>query len=135
VYRDAMNQADGTNTVERDRLHGGELNSAIATSAVRVYRAYAGRGPTKAQAFFARNVLVVLLEDTLTREERSLASAGGVGAVRELRRELQLSMREPLVDAVEELTGCKVVAFMGHNEIEPDLATAVFVLGGLVDAY
>jgi uncharacterized protein YbcI len=129
-----MNRAEATNTAERDGLHGGELNSAVATAVVRVYRAYVGRGPTKAQAFYSRNVVVLLLEDTMTREERSLASVGSAEAARHLRRQLQRTMREPLVGAIEELTGRKVVALMGDNHIEPDLVTALFVLDRPIEA-
>ena len=128
-----MNQAHGTNTAERNRLYGGELNSAIATAVVAVYRTYVGRGATKAQAFYSKNVVVLLLEDTMTREERSLASVGSVEAARHLRRQLQRTMREPLVGAIEALTGCKVVAFMGDNQIEPDLVTTLFVLDRAIE--
>jgi uncharacterized protein YbcI len=131
---DAMNQADGSNPAAPDGLRGGELNSAVATAVVRVYRTYVGRGPTKAQAFYSRNLLVLLLEDTLTRQELTLASNGGAEAARQLRRQLQRTMREPLVGAIEELTACKVVALMGDNHIQPDLAMALFVLDRPIEA-
>ena len=51
---------------------GGELNAAVARAAVRVHRWHAGRGPTKARAFFRHDVVVAVLEDALTVTERSL---------------------------------------------------------------
>ena len=113
---------------QRDRRIGGELNSAIATAAVRVHSRYAGRGPTKAQAFHRHNVVVLLMEDTMTRGERSLAAGGRSEAAWHLRRQLQRTMVPSLVGEIELLTGCHVVAFMGDNHIDPDFVADLFVL-------
>jgi uncharacterized protein YbcI len=107
---------------------GGRLNSAIANAVVRVQSKYIGRGPTRAQAFFRHNVVVAVMQDTMTRGERSLVSDGRGDVVLEIRRQFQEAMREDLVSAIEELTGCKVVAFMSDNHVEPDLAGEIFVL-------
>jgi uncharacterized protein YbcI len=104
------------------------MNQAIANAVVRSYRDYAGRGPWKAHAFHRHNILVVLMEDALTTGERSLAADGRYQAVLDLRLQLLETMRGRLVEAVEELTGCRVVALMGANHIEPDLAFELFVL-------
>jgi uncharacterized protein YbcI len=37
-------------------------------------------------------------------------------------------MEQTLVAAVEQLTGRKVVAFLSDNQIDPDMASEVFVL-------
>lgn len=37
-------------------------------------------------------------------------------------------MRDELVEAVERLSGHKVIAFMSQNHIDPDLAAELFVL-------
>lgn len=123
-----MNKGSATKTAARDLLIGGELNAAIATAVVRVHSRYAGRGPTRAQAFHTRNVVVLLLEDTMTREERSLAAGGKKDTAWHMRRQLQSTMRASLIGAIEELTHCNVVAFMSDNHIDPDLAAELFVL-------
>jgi uncharacterized protein YbcI len=117
-----------------DQLLGGELNSAIATEVVRVHSKYVGRGPTKAQAFHRHNVVVLLLEDTMTRGERTLAAGGRAQTAWQIRRQLQGTMRDPLVAAIERLTGCRVVAFMSDHQVEPDLAANLFVLDRPVPA-
>jgi uncharacterized protein YbcI len=109
-------------------LGGGELNAAIARAVVRQYRSHTGRGPTKAQAFYRYNVIVVVLEEMMTKAERNLISSGRADAVRLMREAFQDSMRAGLVETVEALTGAKVRAFLSTAEVEPDVAVVVFVL-------
>jgi uncharacterized protein YbcI len=110
------------------RPAGGELNAAVARAVVQYHRSHTGRGPTKAQAFYRNNVIVVLLEGMLTKAERALIASGRPDAVRLMRNAFQDTMRSDLVATVEELTGTPVVAFMSSNQLEPDMAVAVFVL-------
>jgi uncharacterized protein YbcI len=107
---------------------GGRLNAAIARAVVQIHHDTVGRGPTKAQAFYRHDVVVVVLRDVLTRAEHSLAEGGREKTVMELRREFHESMRPALVAAVERLTGCKVVSFLSDNDVDPDVAVEVFVL-------
>jgi uncharacterized protein YbcI len=79
------------------------------------------------------NIVVVVLQDTLTRGELSLAADGRHEAVRRIRREFNAVMRAELVEAVEGLTGCRVEALISGSNIEPDLATELFVLDQPVD--
>jgi uncharacterized protein YbcI len=123
-----MNKGNATTIAARDRLVGGKLNSAIATAVVRVHSRYTGHGPTRAQAFHTRNVVVLLLEDTMTREERSLAAGGKKDTAWYMRRQLQSTMRAALIGAIEELTHCNVVALLSDNHIDPDLIAELFVL-------
>jgi uncharacterized protein YbcI len=111
-----------------ERPTGGRLNADLARAVVRAHRDCTGRGPTKAQAFFRHNVVVCVVQSVLTRAERSLVEAGRSAAVVEGRRELQATMRPQLVSAVEELTGCRVTAFLSDNHVEPDVGVEVFVL-------
>jgi uncharacterized protein YbcI len=117
-----------------DVLTGGELNAAIARAVVRIHRDYVGRGPTKAQAFFRGNVVVVVLQDVMTTAEKTLVADGQSEAVLKLRHSFQIAMRGELSDAVERLTGCKVDAFMNDNHIDPDIAAQVYVLDRPVPA-
>lgn len=107
---------------------GARLNSAIAQAVLRVHREFVGRGPAKAEAFFRGNVVVVVMEDVMTTAERSLVAEGRVEAATQVRRELQLTMQDALVAAVEGLVESRVVALMSDNNIDPDLAVEVFVL-------
>jgi uncharacterized protein YbcI len=112
----------------------GGLNIAIANAVVRRHRRTVGRGPTEARAFYQRNVIVVMLRDTLTQEERSLVADGEQESVRRLRDALERTMRDDLVREVEGLTGSKVVAFMSATHLDPDMSAQMFVLDRSVTA-
>jgi uncharacterized protein YbcI len=109
-------------------LVGGALNQAIANAVVRSHTRLVGRGPTKAQAFYRHNIVVVIMRDTLTVGERTLVADGRVDAVHALRLGLQPAIQAELIDLVEGLTGCVVEAFMSANHIDPDLGAQLFVL-------
>ena len=112
-------------------LRGGELALAISTAVVRELASTTGRGPMSAKTTFGDNAVFVVLQDTLTRGERNLVDAGESHAVLGLRRLWQNVMRGSCSDAIEDLTGRKVVGFMSDNHIDPDIAVEVFILEAL----
>jgi uncharacterized protein YbcI len=116
------------NDAPQDRLDGGALNGAISQAIVRLIAESTGRGPTKARTTIDRDLIVVLLQNTLTPGERYLADSDRTDQVLDMRRAYQEAMRSDCVAAVEDLTGRTVVAFMSANHVEPDLAAEVFVL-------
>jgi uncharacterized protein YbcI len=89
---------------------------------------FTGRGPTKAKTSVNRDVVTVVMQDTMTKAEKSLASNGDAQFVLDLRHRFQLAMQDELVGAVERLTERKVIAFMSDNHIDPDMAAEIFVL-------
>jgi uncharacterized protein YbcI len=111
---------------------GGELNAAIAAESVRIHKRHVGRGPETARALFRDNVVVVLLQDALTRGERLLATHGGEDAALLVRDTLNQLMRDDLTAMVESLTGRTVVAFLPGSQLAPDYTSQVFVLDGRV---
>ena len=112
----------------RRRAAGGPLNAAIARAVVHIHHDRIGRGPTKTQAFYRNEVVVVILQDAMTTSEKTLAAGGKAEEVLAARRALEEVIRPDLVSAVEQLTGCKVKALMSAHNLEPDLAAEVFVL-------
>ena len=106
----------------------GELLAAISNAVVAVYADHLGRGPTKARTYVTDGVVTCLLEDTLTRFEQSLISSGREAAVLEVRANLQETMREDLVKAMEDLTDNRVKAMISGTQINPDITSQVFVL-------
>jgi uncharacterized protein YbcI len=93
-------------------------------------RDYTGRGPMKARTTIRDNVVVVMLEQTLTKGEQVLVKKGRGENVLALRHEYQEAMREESSDKLAELTGRNVIAFMSANRLEPDLAAEIYVLDG-----
>src|SRR5947209_19345121 len=106
----------------------GELAAAISNTVVRALARTTGRGPTKAKTTIGDNGVFVVLQDSLTRGERTLADAGEGAAVLDLRRRWQSVMEADVSHEIEVLTGRRVIGFMSDNHIDPDLAVEVFVL-------
>jgi uncharacterized protein YbcI len=76
----------------------------------------------------SRDLVSVVLEDTLTKAERSLVTRGQETVVVDMRRALQGAMRDALVEAVESLTERRVIAFLSDQQADPDFAIEAFVL-------
>ena len=114
---------------EAGRLQdGGSLASAISNSVRQLVAEYTGRGPTRARTSIRDNLVVVLLQDTLTKGERRLVAKGRDVRVLDYRAEFQVAMREDAIASIEKLTGRKVLASTSANHIDPDLAAELFVL-------
>ena len=106
----------------------GQLAAKISNTVVHALSRTTGRGPTQAKTTLGTNGVFVVLQDTLTRGEQTLADAGQGQAVLDLRRRWQSVMKQDVSREIEELTGRKVIGFMSDNHIDPDLAVEVFVL-------
>jgi uncharacterized protein YbcI len=100
----------------------------ISKAIIRLLSEYTGRGPRRARTTITGNLVVVLLEDTLTRGERSLVAAGEVDAVMTMRSSYQQAMKPEAIAMVEQHTGRRVIAFMSTNHPDPDYACELFVL-------
>ena len=107
---------------------GGSKLAAISNHVVRVVSDYTGRGPTKARSYLNENLVTVVLQDTLTKGERSLVGDDRDDLVLTMRKAYQCTMRGDLVAGIEEILGRKVTAFLSDNHIDPDLAVEVFLL-------
>ena len=107
-----------------ERLPAMEISNAV----VQELAATTGRGPTRARTTFGQDAVFVVLQDTLTKGERTLVEAGEEIAVLDLRRKWQRVMRESCSKRIEELTGRRVVGFMSDNYVDPDVAVEVFIL-------
>jgi uncharacterized protein YbcI len=59
-----------------DRPDNGALSAAISQAIVGLLAESTGRGPTKARTTIDRDLIVVLLQNTLTPGERYLADTG-----------------------------------------------------------
>jgi uncharacterized protein YbcI len=111
-----------------ERPGRGSVSAGISNAIVRLMSEYTGRGPTKARTAINRDVVTVVLQNTLTKAERSLVAAGKTDLVLNMRQEFQRTMRDDMVGAVQMLTERTVIAFMSDNHIDPDMAVEVFVL-------
>ena len=110
------------------RPEGGPLHAAISEAVVRLLAETTGRGPTKAKTTIDGDLIVVVLQNSLTPGERFLADDDRGEQVLDMRRAYQDAIRTNAIVAIEDLTGRNVTAFMSANHIDPDLAAEVFIL-------
>jgi uncharacterized protein YbcI len=95
---------------------------------VRLLSQYTGRGPTKARTFVFDDLVSVVLQDTLTKGERTLVANDRDNLVLLTRATFQDVMGDDLTAGVEEILGRKVIAFLSANHIDPDIAVETFIL-------
>jgi uncharacterized protein YbcI len=113
---------------KRDRGSDGSMAAALSNAIVSHFADYLGRGPTRARTSLGRDVITVVLEETLTKAERRLTREGEEDTVLTTRRVFQRTMRTDMVESVERITGRRVSAFMSDQSVTPDIAVEVFVL-------
>lgn len=101
---------------------------AIANAIVQIHKEAYGKGATRARTRMMDDVILVELEDVLTRTEQTLVAAGREDQVRETRQVFQQARRATFVTAVEGVTGRTVRAFMSQISFNPDVAVEVFLL-------
>ncbi len=107
----------------------GERLAAISNLVVKTFANHMGRGPTKVRSYVLDDVVVCLLEDTMTRAERELVKSGNEAIVLRTRAVFQQTMRAELNAGIEELLGRRVIAFLSGNDIAADISSELFVLG------
>ena len=106
------------------------VQMAISNEMVRLYKDRFGRGPTKTRTHWVGpDVIAVLLEDTLTPVERSLAAMGEHQRLRDLRTFFQYATVPQFCEPIERLTGRKVRAFISGIDTEVGgVSTEMFFL-------
>jgi uncharacterized protein YbcI len=109
------------------------IHARISNGIGHLLAEYTGRGPTRARTTIDSTLVVCLLEDALSKGERTLVALGRQSAVLSIRHTFQDAMEADAIALVSEITGCKVVAFMSTNHADPDYAVEVFVLDREID--
>jgi uncharacterized protein YbcI len=110
---------------DRRGLELQELSNAM----VRIYKESFGRGPTKARTHYAGpDILVATLENSLTAAERSMVALDEHQRVREIRMFFQHASERDFTEAVEQITGRKVRAFISGTDTHSDVSCEVFYL-------
>ena len=111
------------------RRDGGTPLLEVCNAMVRLYKEAFGRGPTKARAQFAGpDLLVVLLEHTLTVAERNLLAIGQHDRLRELRLITHYALEDELRSIVERTLGRRTVAFMSGIDVRQDVSVELLTL-------
>src|SRR5215217_3380196 len=91
----------------------------ISNTMVKLYKQQFGRGPTAARTHWAGpDVLVCILEDTLTPAERTLVKLGEHQRLRDTRMFFQYATVREFCEPVERITGRKVRSFLSAIDTE-----------------
>jgi uncharacterized protein YbcI len=107
----------------------GEQLAAVTNGIVKLFRDYYGRGPTKAKSYILDDrILVCVLEETMTRVEKTLVDNGHGHKVREVRLVFQEAMAHEFKQCVRDALGREVVAYHSQLTLDPDLGFEFFVL-------
>src|SRR5687768_15979595 len=111
---------------ESDRSSLGEMRAAISKEIVRLQAEYYGKGPTRAKTYIVEDLVVVVLEESFTRAEKTLAERGEKDAIEHIRRRFQQQMAEDFTSVVEQATGRKVRVFLSETNIDLDVSVETF---------
>src|SRR5215217_7634935 len=106
----------------------GQMRSTISTEIVRLQAEYYGKGPTKAKTYIVDDLVVVVLEESFTPAEKTLAQRGERDAIQHIRRRFQQHMADEFTSVVEQATGRKVRVFLSETNIEQDVSVETFLL-------
>jgi uncharacterized protein YbcI len=111
-----------------DRSSLGEMRATISNEIVRLQAEYYGKGPTRAKTYIVDDLVVVVLEESFTRAEKTLAERGEREAIEHIRRRFQQQMADDFTSVVEHATGRKVRVFLSETNVEHDVSVETFLL-------
>jgi uncharacterized protein YbcI len=110
-------------------VHAGEQLAAVTNGIVKLFREYYGRGPTKAKSYILDDRIVVcVLEETMTKVEKTLVENGHGDKVREVRLTFQEAMADEFKNEVTQGMGRTVIAYHSQLTLEPDIGFEFFIL-------
>ena len=102
---------------------------AVSNAMVKLYKEMFGRGPTKARAQFAGpDLVVVLLENTLTAAERNLVALGQYERLHELRLIAHHALEGELRSMAEQTLGRRALSVMSALDVHRDVSAELLTL-------
>jgi uncharacterized protein YbcI len=131
-----MTEDESRVLTDRDHTHdvntetGRSINAEVSNAMVGLKKEFYGRGPTKAKTYVNDNYVFCVLEGGLTRNEETLLAAGEQDLVRRYRLRFQEVMAGPTTEAIERITGRKVIGYHSQIVFEPEFGFEIFVLDG-----
>jgi uncharacterized protein YbcI len=121
---------DRDHTQDVDAEPGRSVEAQISNAMVGLKKEFYGRGPTKAKTYVNDHYVFCILEGGLTRNEETLLAAGEHDLVRRYRLRFQEVMAAPTTEAVERITGRKVIGYHSQIVFDPEHGFEIFVLDG-----
>jgi uncharacterized protein YbcI len=110
-------------------LDGGALLTAVTDAMVAIHQRYYQRPPESAKTqMMGGDLLACVLGGVYTDVEKTLIEIERAPAVTDNRSAFQAAMEGRFVEAVERLTGRRVVHFISSHHVGPDLEIELFFL-------
>jgi uncharacterized protein YbcI len=101
----------------------------ISRAMVRLYKEQFGRGPESVSTHYSGpDIVVSILGNTLSPVERSMREMGKHQSLRDIRVMFQHATEPQFREAVERITGRRVLGFMSGIDVDHDLSCEVFTL-------
>ena len=120
----------------QEPLTGGRLLAAISTTIVGILREHYGRGPMKAKTYALDDIIVCVMRGSgFTPLEQTIMDSGNPDGVIAMREDFQRVMATRYKQAIEDLTGRKVLAFLSQAHVEPDITMEIFFVDQPLDGY
>jgi uncharacterized protein YbcI len=113
----------------------GGQRAAISNAIVALFKEFYGKGPTAAKTYFNDDWVFVVLDEGLTRNERTLVDAGEGEMVRAVRLRFQAVMTDRMTGAVTDVTGRRVLTYHSQLLLDPDYSVEMFLLEPLPDGH
>src|SRR5215204_4787789 len=113
---------------EADIERRGDQRAQISNAMVALKKRFYGKGPERARSYMMDEYIFCAMEGGLTRNEEVLVEAGQEHAVRQYRLLFQESMTKTVCEAIEEITGRRVIGYHSQITFNPTRAFEIFVL-------
>ncbi len=109
---------------------GSSITAEVSNAIVGLKKQFYGRGPTRAKTYVNDNYIFCVLDGGLTQNEKTLLDAGERQLVRGYRLRFEEVMAEQTTEAVERITGRKVLGYQSQIIFEPTVGIEMFILDG-----
>jgi uncharacterized protein YbcI len=108
----------------------------ISTTIVGILRDHYGRGPMKAKTYALDDIIVCVMRGSgFTPLEKTIMDSGEPDRVVAMREDFQRVMATRYKDAIERLTGRKVLAFLSQAHVEPDITMEIFFVDAPLEGF
>jgi uncharacterized protein YbcI len=124
----ALPESDDDSPTAASAGTAGSTLAEVSRAVVAIHKRLLGKGPVRARATLAKDVLIVILEGGFTKAEETLKSHGAIREVEAARSAMQQALEQDFRAAVETILYRSVRSFMSASDPEHELQAEIFVL-------
>jgi uncharacterized protein YbcI len=125
---DRLTEEDWSSGVQMERSRS--MRQDVSNAMVGLKKEFYGKGPTEAKTYINDQYVFCVLKGGLTRNEVTLIESGEERLVRQYRLRFQEAMADATTEAIERVTGRRVLAYHSQIVFNPEHAVEFFVLDG-----